>query len=85
MTFDSITHVVSWFVGLALLVFFGVMSAYEYKVPPVHTVHLAMYLGGMLVALIIMGFASTIAGGVETIGGKAAPYLPWNKSGGGAV
>ena len=78
-TFDSISHVVSWLLGLLLLIFFGAMAAYEYKVPPVHTAHLAMFLGGMAVSLIIMGLAKPIAAGAQTIIVVVAPYLPWGK------
>lgn len=80
MTFDSLTHAVSWLIGFALLVFFGALMMFEVRVEPTHTVHIAIFAVGMAVALIIMGFARVIADGLGAIGEKAGPYLPWRKS-----
>ena len=82
MSFDSLTHVFSWLVGLALLVFFAGLLVLEVKTPPSHTVHIAIFAGGMGLALIVMGFAAKIAGGIQLVGAAAAPYLPFKKPGG---
>lgn len=81
MTFDSLTHVLSWLVGLALLVFFGVLLFYEVHSATSHTVHVAIFSGGIGVGLIIMGFARAIADGIGAIGEKVGPYLPWKRGG----
>ena len=80
MTFDSATHAVSWLIGLALLVFFGVLMFLEVRAEPTHTVHIAIFSGGMAVGLILLGFARAIADGAGAIGEKVGPYLPWRKS-----